>query len=248
MKKLLLLLSILSLVFLTGCDDENARNYAKELVGVLKSYQTEVNKKIAAEQKSYKDLAATHAYAKQVDLISGLRTERLRLADSLADELQHGDDKITPSDIHKMVADYAHADFAATRRLFEQESDGQAEYLASLEALEMQSKNLTALTKALQELAKPKSKIKQLKDLAGAAEKFKGKLDELQCEEIAQEIACLMVRQKQISDSTTLTDPQKIDGLAKIQTDIDRLIELSTGQKCNETKRKGTQCPDKKGQ
>ncbi|MCU1265568.1 MAG: hypothetical protein JWM21_1886 [Acidobacteria bacterium] len=248
MKKTLLLISILSLCLLNGCDDKNARDYANELVGVLKSYQTEVNKKIADEQKSYKDLAGTYAYAKQVDLLSNLRTERLRLADALADKLQQEDSKVTPSDIHKLVADYAQADFAATRQLFEQESDGQAEYLASLEALELQSKNLTALSKALQELGKPKSNIKQLKELGEAAKEFKKKFDELECGGIAEQIGCLKVRQKVIAESTSLSDEQKKDGLAKIKAEIDGLIELGTAQKCDVSKLNSTECPDKKGQ
>lgn len=247
MKKSLMILAISSLLWLSACDDQNARDYAGELVGVLKSYQTEVNKKITAEQKSYKELATTHAATKQADIIDGLRTERFRLGESLADKLRE-ENKIRPSDIYKLVADYANADFAATRQLFEQESDGQTEYLASLESLEMQSKNLGDLIKALQELAKPKSDIKQLKELGAAAKEFKKKFDELQCEDLAEQIACLNARKKEITDSKTLTPEQKTDASARVQTEIDSLGELSTMQKCDESKLKDTKCPDKKGQ
>src|SRR6185369_12209778 len=122
MKKLIIAIVAVALLTLTGCDDQDARDYANELVGVLKSYQVEVNKKIVAEKKSYKDLAGTHAYARDVDLLTGLRTERLARSDSLTDALIGGE-KFTPSDMHKVLLDYATHDFEATRDVFQRESD-----------------------------------------------------------------------------------------------------------------------------
>jgi hypothetical protein len=204
----------------------------------LKSYQVEVNKKITAEQKSYKDLASTYAYAKQVDVLSTLRTERFRRADNLTDQLMNGGGELTPSEIHGLVADYANTYFEATREMLEQESDGQAEYLASLESLELQAQNITALTKALEELAKPKGNVKQLKELGAAAKEFRDKFNELQCEDLAGQIACLKASQ---AGKT----PEESDA---IQAEIDSLMEQSTEQKCDAAKRDKTTCPDKKGE
>src|SRR5215510_4706316 len=110
MKKPIIAIVAVALLSLTGCDDQDARDYANELVGVLKTYQIEVNKKIAAEKKSYKDLAGTYAFAKQVDLNSRLATERLARANSLTDALI-ANENITPSELHKLVLDHANLEF-----------------------------------------------------------------------------------------------------------------------------------------
>lgn len=246
MKQFIITLVVIGLLTLSGCDSKDAREYANELAGVLKSYQVEINKKIAAEQKSYKDLAATHAYARQVDLLSTLQTERFRRAESLTDELL-GDGEITPSEMHELVADYANLDFESTRKMLEQESDGQAEYLASLESLELQSENIAALRKALEALAKPKLNIKQLKELGASAKEFKNKFDELQCEELGGRIACLKTQQAEVDKRTDLSDEQKKTAKEKIQKEIDSLLELTNEQKCDKGKRDKAECPDKKG-
>ena len=246
MKKLIITAVVFSLLVLTGCDDQNARDYAKELVGVLKSYQTEVNKKIAAEKKSYKDLAGTYAYAKQVELQARLTTERLTRADSLTDDLIGGR-TLSPSDIHKLLLDHATLEFESTREALAQESDGQAEYLASLESLDLQAQNIAQLTKALEALAKPKSDIKKLKDLASAAKQFKTKFDDLECAEVAEEIACLKAQQAAIDAATDLSADQKKTKKQKLEDQIKQLLERSKGQNCDQEALKNAKCPDKKG-
>jgi hypothetical protein len=243
MKKLIITTIALALLALTGCDDKDARDYAAELVGVLKSYQVEVNKKIVAEKKSYKDLAGTYAYAKQVDLLSRLRTERLSRADSLTDELIAGE-KFTPSDMHKLLLDYANLDFEATREALEQESDGQAEYLASFEALDFQAQNVAQLTKALEALAKPKGSLKKLKELGTSAKEFKNKLDELECEELAEEMACLKDQSKALEAIKNPTPEQKKQK-ARIEEQRKSLEEL--GKECKKETLDKARCPDTKG-
>jgi hypothetical protein len=245
MKKVIITAVVLSLLVLTGCDDENARNYANELVGVLKSYQTEVNKKIAAEKRSYKDLAGTYAYAKQVDLLTRLRTERFSRADSLTDDLIGGR-TLSPSDIHKLLLDHANLEFEATRQALMQESDGQAEYLASLESLELQAQNIAQLTKALEALAKPKSDLKKLRELAVAAKEIKTKFDALECAELAEEIACLRAQQATI-EAADLSPEQKKATKQKLEDQIKSLTELGKAQKCDSTELTTAKCPDKKG-
>jgi DNA repair exonuclease SbcCD ATPase subunit len=237
MKKLIIAIVAVALLSLTGCDDQDARDYANELVGVLKTYQVEVNKKIVAEKKSYKDLAGTYAYARDVDLLTGLTNERLNRADSLTDALIGGE-KFTPSDMHKSLLDYATHDFEATRDAFERESDGQAEYLASLESLNLQTENIAQLTKALEALAKPKGSLKKLKELKTAAEEFKTRFDELQCEELGAEIACLKAQ------IAALTDQQKAQK-ENLQAQLKELEERA--KDCKEDIIKKATCPDQKG-
>lgn len=241
MKKLLMTLMLCSLTLLSGCDDKDARDYAHELAGVLKSYQAEVNQKIKVEQASYKDLASTYAYARQVDVLTTLQNDRLRRAGNLTDALISGDTKdakITPSAIHRLVADYARQDFEATRKMLEEESDGQAEYLASLESLELQAQSLESLTKALEELAKPKSDIKKIKELGKAAREFKDRLDSLGCEELARQIACLNAK------LAGLSVPTEKD---RVKAEIDRLTEEMNNSGCNANLLNTIKCPDKKG-
>lgn len=244
MKKLIIAIITCSLLALTGCDDQDARDYANELVGVLKTYQVEINKKIVAEKKSYKHLAGTYAYAKDVELITGLNTERLRRADSLTDALIGGE-KLTPSDMHKLLLDYANHDFEATRELLERESDGQAEYLASLESLNLQAENIAQLTKALEAMGKPKGSLKKLKELKAAAEEFKSKFDDLQCEELAEEIACLKDQIAAITKSSPVLTDQQTAQKERLEAQLKPLEELAT--ECKVDIIKNAKCPDTKG-
>ena len=246
MTKLILTAVVLGSLFLTGCDDENARRYAKELVGVLKTYQTEVNKKITAEQRSYKDLAGAHAYAREVELLTRLRTERLSRANSLTDDLIGGR-TMSPSDIHKLLLDHANVEFEATRQALIQESDGQAAYIASLESLELQAQNIAQLTQALEALAKPKSDLKKMRELAAAAKELKTRFDELECAELAEQIACLKAQQATIDAATDLTPDRKKAKKQKLENQIKSLLELGKEQKCDLTKLTTGKCPDKKG-
>lgn len=237
MKKLLTAIVLCGLVALSGCDDKDARDYANELAGVLKTYQSEVNKKIGAERASYKDLASTYAYARQIDLYTTLQTERLRRSGELTDTLLQGEKTVSPSDIQALVADYARQDFEATRETLEQESDGQAEYLASLESLELQADGIDKLSKALQELGKPKSDIKRLKELASAAAEFREKFDTLECEDMARQINCLKEQLKK-------TPPNKQE---EVQAEIDRLSDQVKDKGCSAGLLDTIKCPDKKG-
>ena len=240
---------------LAGCDDKDAREYAKELSGVVKSYQSELNKKIKAEKDSYKDLSGTYAYAQQVSLSADLDGERERRKDELTDSLLHGDAKVTPADIHAMLINYAEHDFDATRQMLERESDGQAEYLASLQSLELQSQSLEALSKALEELAKPKSNVKQLKELAGAAQEFRSKLAELECDDFARQIACLKKQKEALekkaaalddADEKELIKKRGLLGEAKaLQDEIDRLSEQFKSGGCKADVLTKATCPDK---
>ena len=250
MKRIITALLLCCLPALAGCDDKDARDYAKELSGVVKSYQSELNKKIKAERESYKDLAGTYAYAQQVSLAAELHSERLRREDELTDSLLHGDAKLTPADIHAMLIDYANHDFDATRETLERESDGQAEYVASLQSLELQSQSLEALSKALDDLAKPKSNIKQLKELAQAAQEFRGKLLELECDDFARQIACLK-KQKDAADAAAAAETEDIKKQGSraeakaLQDEINRLTEQFGNGGCKAAALTNATCPDK---
>ena len=244
MKKLIIATAVLALLTQTACDDKDARDYATELVGVLKTYQVEVNKKITAEKKSYKDLAGTYAYAKRVELFGKLSTERLAGTDRLTDALM-ADEKFLPSDLHQLVREHAVLEFDATRKALEEESDGQAEYLASLESLDLQAQNIAQLTKALEALSKPKGDMKKLKELATSAQAFKTKFDELECNELAEEIACLKAALAEVDKGKDLSPAMKAKK-ESLLVQINALKDLSKEQKCQSDLDK-VKCPDLKG-
>lgn len=234
MKKIITTLLLLGILCLVGCGDQEAREYAKLLAETLRSYQAEVNKKIAAEQGSYKELAATHAYARQVETLANLRAERLRRAGAFAESLMQGS-KSSPSEIQKLVADYAKQDFDSTRAIFEKEGEDQAVFLTGLESLELQSQNLTALIGTLEEMAQSKSKISQLKEAGAFAVQLKDRLNELGCEDLARQINCL---KKELAKNTSS------DGKKKIQDEINRLTAAMGADKCNSALLSKIKCPE----
>jgi len=263
MKKIIVIFIVIFSFLFNGCSDRDAQNYAKELVGVLKSYKVEINKKIKAEQNSYKDLAGTYAYAKQMNVQLGLQTERLRRAGELTDNLlkEKTESEITASDMSNLILDYANTDFEGTRQILERESTEQSEYLTGLESLELQSQNIDALIKVLDDLSKPDSNLKKLKDLAAFAQDFKTKMNELDCEEMQRKIACLKEKLKTLEDQkkaeevrkSAATDPVTIETLQnlidqlqssidKVQTETDRLQSQTKESACAE---KSFECPDK---
>lgn len=249
MKKITITLIVLFSFIFNGCDSEDARNYAKELVEVLKAYKVEINKKIKAEQESYKDLAGTYAYAKQMNVQLGLQTERLRQASQVTDKLlnEKNDEEITTSDINNMILDYAGSDFEQTRQMLERESDEQAQFLTGLETLELQAQNIDALIKVLESLSKPESDIKKLKDLAKFAQEFKKKMNELECEDLQRKIACLKEKIKKLEEQkqneTVQTEKDKLQAqIDGIQTEIERIQAQVKESGCED---KTLECPDK---
>jgi hypothetical protein len=263
MKKVIITLIVLFSFALNGCDSKDARSYATELIGILKSYKVEINKKIKTEQESYKDLAGTYAYAKQMNVQLGLQTERLRRASQLTDKLlsEKNDGEITTSDVGNMILDYANSDFDKTRQMLERESDDQAEFLTGLESLELQAQNIDALIKVLEGLEKPDSDLKKLKDLAKFAQEFKKKLNQLECEDLQRKIACLKQKFEEIkgqkdkevvrkngenNPKTKETIQIEIDRLQAemdgVQTEIDRIGSQVKENGCED---KAFECPDK---
>jgi hypothetical protein len=179
MKRAVAIFLLCGVMFLSGCEDKDAQQYAKELIGVLDSYQTEVNKKIKVEKESYKNLAEIYQSARDKDRVEALTQERSERSDKMAQEMINGDYEPRPTEFLSRLHDYAAFDFEMNRKLFELESDAQARYLSDIADLEFDAKNISALSKALGELAKPKGSIQQIKDAAAFAKEVKDELDKL---------------------------------------------------------------------
>jgi hypothetical protein len=174
-----ILLLLCGLALLSGCEDRDAQQYAKELIGVLDSYQTEVNKKVKVEKESYGKLAAIYERARGFERLEALTQERSERSDKIADEMINGDYEPRPTEFLGRLRDYGTFDFEMNRKLFELEMDAQARYLSDIADLEFDAKNISALSKALGEMAKPKGSLQQIKDSAAFAKEVKDELDKL---------------------------------------------------------------------
>src|SRR5262249_10091230 len=187
-----------------GCEEKEAREYAGRLANVLRTYKIEVDKKIDAERGAYQKLGAIYSYARQYDVVQGLRTDRYRRANSLVDSLLQGR-KLAPSEIQQLISDNAKLDFDAIRSVYEAEIDDSASYLTGLETMELQVQSIDALIEALEDLAKPKSDLRQLREFVDFAAGVKNRLDALACEDLVRRINCL----KHEKDQTTTSDARK---------------------------------------
>ena len=176
------LLSLAGLVLLAGCeDDQRARKFARELLAVLKNYQQQVDRKIQAEQASYKALAELYARAEQEQCSEALSLERreraLRDADAVLDETALNPARPAPSlaRLQASLRDYAALDFDRTEKLLAGQREAQTRFLAALEDLQAESHRLATLARLLEGLAQPRKPAAQFQDLAA----FAGQVEEL---------------------------------------------------------------------
>ncbi|MDX6385572.1 MAG: hypothetical protein QOK48_3145 [Blastocatellia bacterium] len=202
MKRIAIALLLFSLLGLTGCDEE-AQQYAKQLNEVLKSYQAQVAKKNNAEQEAYKGLTAFYAHAQDEELFFKLELERNERVRGLADDYAKGEKSPpTNSDLRALLKDYANYDFEQTRVSLEDESAASTRFLVNLENLEFETAKMETLSKSLEELAKPKKPLNQLKEVAVFATQVDKELQKLACDDLARAIKCLEKQEGKESDPT----------------------------------------------
>lgn len=176
------LLTLAGLASLAGCEgDQRAQKFARDLHGVLTRYQQEVDRKIQAEQDSYRKLAELYARAEQEAALEALGLERRERAAREADALI-GAAAVQPSRPAASVArlqdalrDYAALDFDRTEKMLREGQAAQAQFLASLEDLQAESQRLAALGRLLEALGQPRKPAGQFTELAA----FAGQVAEL---------------------------------------------------------------------
>jgi hypothetical protein len=179
MRRAVAIFILCGVVFCGGCDDKDAQQYAKELIGVLNSYQAEVNKKVKAEKKSYQNLAEIYEKARQTDRLEALEQERFERSRKIAVEMISGEYEPRPTEFLSRLRDYGTFDFELHSQLFAAESDARSRYLSDIAALEFDAKNSAELANALGELAKAKGRLQQVKEFAAFAKEVKDELDKL---------------------------------------------------------------------
>lgn len=215
-------------LFFIACDDRDAQNYAKELMGVLDSYQFQVNQKVKAERNSYKELAAIYAKGSSRVVESGLTQERRERSRRLATDMIRLEHPPTSSEILASLKEYGEQDFDSTRKLMELEADAQAQFLGDIEALEFDVETIASLKESLKDLAKPKGRLKQLRDVSTFATEAKTEFDKLICQDLTGEITSL---QKQVAEweKEVNKNKHKIESFRKL---IAKLNEQKTAKGC----------------
>lgn len=231
MKRLATIFLLCSALPLAGCDDKEAQQYARELINVLDSYQEQVDRKVAAEKDSYKELAAVYERARQRNIEQTLEDERVERSEKLATVMVDADHLPRNTELLESLRAYADEDFASTRDFLQIEADAQAQFLGDIEALEFETQTLDELRASLKLLAKPKGHLKRIRDAAVFAQDTKKEFDKLICkdldaalgsqkaalEELKTEVAEL-VKELGVLNNASVKDHGK---LKAIQEDID---------------------------
>ena len=201
-------------VFLVGCAGvHNAEKYAGGLKAVLNSYQTEVARKVKAEQDSYTRLAPLYDTIDTSQKLRTLAQERQERASALTDEvfaLHDSGARLSMSNLGTLLRDYGSMDFSMTRDLLAREMGAANQRLAALEALSSYQQQAHALDAALTDLSTPKGKLTNLKDLASYVQTAKGCLDQKRCAALQTELDGL---QQQLLAATSDADKTRLTSL-----------------------------------
>lgn len=229
MRKLCATFLLCAASFFTACDDRAAREYANELIGVLDSYQTQVNEKVKAEKKSYKELAAIYQKSRLRVTESSLKQERRERSRKLATEMIRSDYFPASSELLASLKDYGEQDFDTMRKLMELEADAQSQFLSDIEALEFDVETIAALKESLKDLAKPKGKLTGLKDLAVFASESKKAFDGLICEDLKHELDALTAQVQTWRQENAEKNKGKINAF---QTLIGNVNEQKSDKQC----------------
>jgi hypothetical protein len=185
-KRLLPVATLAAFALTTGCSDKEARDYAALLVTVVERYQAQIGRKVAAERKSYKDLAGVFAQAQTDDMIDSLLLDRTERSQAVAAQLVNGE--IAPSRIPDLLRAYAAHDFDQTRQIFQREMDAGAHYLAGLEDLNAEAEKIETLHKLLQGLADGKGLATRSKDLTAFAQATAAQYSSDICKDLLHQI------------------------------------------------------------
>jgi hypothetical protein len=196
-----------SMLVLSGCQgEEEAREYAKGLVAVLKTYQEQLEAKAGGEQKAYKTLAKIYGQAADSDLLASLNIERRERGDRLADLAVAGRTP-TGTAILDSLKDYASRDAESTHELLTRESDNYDKYLSTLNRLSVDGDTIENAANALEALTRKPSVLQEVRFLKDFGSAAKGCLDESICKDLAN---ALKAPQANLADpSKVLSDPAK---------------------------------------
>ncbi len=220
MKTIILSLTGGLALVLTGCTDQQARQYSEKINAILQNYQSQIKRNIDSEQRAYEELAAVYETEKQRDVFESLDTERTLRSGALSGMLVEGPAKA--SAIVEELEKYAGEDFDRTQKIYAEEMDAESAYLKVLDSLQTETQKASDLSKILAGLAKPSELLQHGKDLASFGQTFQTESAKQSCLQIqsASEVAqANAIDAKAIADALQAKADTLKSGLSPNPTD-----------------------------
>ena len=186
---------------LTGCTDQQARQYSEKINAILQNYQNQIKRNIDSEQRAYEKLAAVYETEKQRDAFESLDTERTLRSGALSAMLVEGPAKA--STIIEELEKYAGEDFDRTQKIYAEEMDAESAYLKVLDSLQTETRKASDLSKILAGLAKPPDLLQHGKDLASFGQAFQTENAKQSCLQIQN---ASKVAQANAADAKAIAD------------------------------------------
>ncbi len=179
------LILLLGSFLLTGCD-ERALQMAKEARSILDSYEKELERKLFAEQTAYRRQAQIESDAQRQQAGANLEQERIERSRTMALDFLEG--KRNVSRWQEPVREYARKDYEIQRGFLLEEMNGQMQFLARVQALEVDKQKIAALKKAFGALAEKPTLVAQAQELAEFAKETDTEFDKQLCVLVSQHI------------------------------------------------------------
>ncbi|MEO8126553.1 MAG: hypothetical protein ABI822_05630 [Bryobacteraceae bacterium] len=176
-----------SLLLLASCGDTVVEQYANSLREVLRQYSTQLDARIKADQQMYRDLAQNFSVEAEREVYETLSLERNQQAARMTELLIEG--KAVLSDVPEMQRRTNVIEFDRTREYFETELAGVERYTPGIQDLQVDLKKLSALSKALDDLAREPGLQAQLGDLVDFGKAFQSEHELQTCKDVERRSA-----------------------------------------------------------
>lgn len=218
----------LAILGLTGCGGEDvAQKYAAQLAIVLKSYQAQVDKQLAAQVDTYRKLAQDLDTAAGRDVLGSLDTERaereIALRDQLLDPNPRTRLRATSTSLRGVMLDYAEHEYATNKQVVTAELDGYKRFLAGIQDLQQESINIAQLRKLLEDLSVKKAAWTHMKEVVSFGQSVKDNFDKLQCDAAKADVTRLTHEisgfDEKIKAAQTDKDRQTLEDAKKSSSD-----------------------------
>ncbi len=164
-------------LLLSGCSDQQARDYALKIHDILEDYQNQIKHNLDSEQLAYEKLAGIYVTEKHRDVFESLSSERISRTGALSAALVEG--RIQASAVSEDLQKYASEDFDRVQKIYAEEMDAASSYEKALNSLTASAKKASDLSKILSELGKPPNLVQRGEALSSWAQEFQ-KEDSLQ--------------------------------------------------------------------
>jgi len=225
MRRISIIVATLAM-FLSGCTSNRvAREYARALNGVAKSYQQQVALKAKAEQESYQDLGLIYDQAIQDNAYETLWLERSERARQIADDIVYGSrHQLSPTSLTRALRTYGDLDFQTLKQQLGAEQAAHVQLLSGIQSLESDVTKIQALSQSLEGLGNPTSLQDELKNAINYGNSVKLELQHLNCNDLSQKLKQLQA---------LLTQASTASAKVKLNQEIKETSDLLKANNCN---------------